>query len=149
MSFDTGNALPQLVNHLIVSCGIGLAGIVGAKATEEVRALTAGDQRADEMTALAVEIDSFRRRKELASSPGDRDWADVTVDRFSNIMVVPEPVPELESQDDLNAFDRLLTQSVGADSSRAQDSLPSIPTTQQLIDPSHFLMEDENSSPSS
>ncbi|CAN8065155.1 unnamed protein product [Agarophyton chilense] len=148
MSFDAAHVIPQLVNHLIVSCGIGFAGIVGAKATEEVRALTAGDQRADEMTALAVEIDSFRRRKELASSPGDRDWADVTVDRFSNIMVVSESVPELESQDDLNAFDKLLTQSARTASSPTQDSFPSQPHTQQLIDPSHFLMDDESSTSS-
>lgn len=136
MSFDAAHALPQLVNHLVVSCGIGLAGIVGAKATEEVRALSAGDAQADEMTSLALQIDSFRRRNELAAAPGDRDWTQVRVDSFSNVVVAPELVPELDSHEDLQAFDRLLTQHSDAAAPTSNSLSHSAPL---LVDPAHFV----------
>ncbi|PXF41244.1 hypothetical protein BWQ96_09004 [Gracilariopsis chorda] len=142
MTFEAAHALPQLVNHLVVSCGIGLAGIVGAKATEEVRALSAGDSQADEMATLALEIDSFRRRNELAARPGDRDWTEVTVDRFSNVVVAPELVPELDSYDDLKAFDRLLTQQVDASAPTSNSLSHSTPL---LVDPAHFVWHNDTS----
>lgn len=112
--FEPIHTLPEFLNQVVVSCGIGLVGIAGAKATEHARALTAGDRKADEMDALAREIDSFRRRRELADVKEDRDWNDVSVDRYGSIVVTPEVVPELESHDDLEAFDRLLMDSPAA-----------------------------------
>lgn len=111
---------PDLVNNLTVTLGIGLAGIVGAKATEEVRALTEGERRADYFDALASDIDSFRRRKELSEGPGNRDWADVGVDRFSNVVVVPEHVPEICGMEEMSEFDRLLQDAPAARRLRAE-----------------------------
>lgn len=102
------HSLPELMNQLIMSCGVGLAGIVGSKATSQVRALTEGDRRADAMEALASDIDSLRRRKELKEGRGVRDWSDVCVDKLSNVVVVPQTVPLLEAKDELDAFDSLL-----------------------------------------
>lgn len=140
---DPVNTLPEFITHIIASCGIGLAGIVGAKATEEVRALTHGDRRADYFDALARDVDSVRRRQELAAQAGDRDWNDVAVDKFSNLLVVPEEVPENESYDDLRAFDRLLRDSPASRRSLRQSELTSR-LQQTLPDPSEFQLEDDD-----
>lgn len=138
MSLDPTQTLPDLVHHLIMSCGIGLVGLVGTKATEDARAFTAGDRRADYMEKLATDIDSFRRRKELATRPGNRDWADVGVDKFSNAVVIPESIPELESANDLEAFDRLLEESRPTEELDEATSKRTLPSD-VLVDPSDFL----------
>lgn len=139
---DPVHNLPEFINHVMISCGIGLAGIAGAKATEGARALTAGDQKADHMDALARDIDSLRRRRELANVGRDRDWDDVGVDRYANVVVVPEVVPELESHDDLEAFDKLLMESPTA------KHFPSEPESgivrKTLPEPTEFEFEDED-----
>lgn len=143
---DPVHSLPELVNQIMVSCGIGLAGIVGAKATEEVRALTAGEQRADYMDALGMDIDSFCRRRELAEAAGDRDWNDVSVDKFSNIIVVSEAVPELESHDDLQAFDQLLKESPAAKRRLREEGRMGVRENDRDLLPkaSEFVFEEED-----
>lgn len=139
---DPVHSLPEFINHVMVSCGIGLAGIAGAKATEEARALTAGDQKADRMDALARDIDSRRRRKELANVGRDRDWNDVGVDRYANVVVEPEVVPELESRDDLEAFDKLLMDSPAA--KRFISKKGRFEKRKKLPGPTEFKFEDED-----
>lgn len=105
---DPIHSLPEFVNQLIVSCGIGFAGIAGAKATERARALTAGDHQAERMETAALEIDRLRRRKELEQVRGVREWDDIRVDRFGGVKVWVEEVPEIGGGDELREFDRLL-----------------------------------------
>lgn len=135
-------ALPEFINHLVTSCGIGLAGIAGAKATEEARALTAGDKKAERMDQLAKDIDSRRRRKELANVGRERDWDDVGVDRYANVVVEPEVVPELESHDDLEAFDKLLMDAPAAKRMAPKKKFPDV--YRRLPDPAEFEFEDED-----
>lgn len=136
------HTLPEFINHLVVSCGIGLAGIAGAKATEGARALTAGDRKADRMDQLARDIDSRRRRKELANIGHERNWNDVGVDRYANVFVEPEIVPEIESHDDLEAFDKLLMDSPAAKRFSSQKEYPDI--NRRLPDPTEFECQDED-----
>lgn len=126
------------MSQLVVSCGIGIAGIVGAKATEEVRAMASSERRADYMDALSVDIDSYRRRKELADAAGNRDWGDVDVDRFSNVVVTPDHVPALDSHDDLQAFDRMLMNAPAAQREKEQM------LKQALPEPSEFVFSDDD-----
>jgi hypothetical protein len=60
------DTLPDFLSHVAVSCGLGLAGIVGGEATKEARA------------ALAQ---SRRRQRRLSRGAGalieERDWEDV------------------------------------------------------------------------
>lgn len=140
------HTFPEIMNQLVISCGVGLAGIVGNKATEQVRALTEGNRRADSMDKLASEIDSFRRRKELAEQPGNRDWSDVRVDKLSNVIVVEKPVPLLKARDELKAFDSLLSSTDSASASLSSpiiDSRNSRGTDAQLPHPSEFVLDDE------
>lgn len=145
------HTLPELVNQLIVSCGVGLAGIVGSKATSQVRAFTEGDRRADAMESLASDIDSLRRRQELSRGCGNREWDEVGVDKLSNIFVVPGTVPSLEAKDELDAFDSLLGGVEGAGSKNSNNSLSSPSASghdsrqsMPLPPPSEFVLDDEN-----
>lgn len=138
---DPVHNIPEFINHVVISCGIGLAGIAGAKATEGARALTAGDRKADHMDSLARDIDSMRRRRELADVDQERDWNDVGVDRYANVVVVPEVVPELESHDDLQAFDKLLMESPTARHSPSKTESGDVRKT--LPEPTEFEFEDE------
>lgn len=106
---DPVHTLPEFINHLVASCGLGFAGIVGAKATEHARALKAGDSQAERMEAVALRIDSMRRRAELARVRGGvRNWEDVAVDRFGGVRVRIEDVPEIEGVEEMRKFDQLL-----------------------------------------
>lgn len=84
-----------------------------------------------------MDIDSTRRRKELADVKPDRDWTDVGVDKYSNIRVVPEKVPELGQQDELNAFDRILSEAP------ATKRLDDLRNELQIPGPTDFILEDE------
>lgn len=139
------HSLPDIINQLVISCGVGLAGIVGSKATEQVRALTEGDQRADAMEKIALEIDSFRRRKELSEHPGDRDWSDVGVDKLSNIVITEEHVPMLRAHDEFQVFDSLLGANDNISSSASTSSSKYIHKNifVQLPQPSEFVLDEE------
>lgn len=61
------------------------------------------------MEAVALQIDSARRRAELARvRKGEREWDDVAVDRFAGVRVWMEDVPEIGGVDEMKEFDRLL-----------------------------------------
>ena len=114
MLVDHVVSFPEFLSSLSLSLGLGFAGIVGGKATAGARAMIESDRRADYFDALASDIDSFKRRQELAEGPGNRDWQDVAVDRFSNVNVVPEAVPTLSAMDEMTEFDRLLNDAPAA-----------------------------------
>lgn len=127
----TVHTLPDLAQQLLVSCGVGLAGLVGAKATEQARAFVAGDRRAEALRAISADLDSQRRRAELASNPGDRDWTDMRVDKLANRVVVQAQVPSLPQADELDRFDSLL----GVVDNDQVDGLPPV---------ADFLLDDDN-----
>lgn len=144
MLFEPIHTLPEFLNQVAVSCGIGFMGIAGAKATQQARALIEGDRKSEYMDALAKEIDSARRRRELADVREERDWNDVSVDRFANIYVEPEVVPEMEAYDDLEAFDKLLMDSPASkralsDAKKLEMRIPDF-----LPEPSEFETEEDD-----
>lgn len=153
----------EMVNQLVVSCSIGLAGIVGGKATEQVRELTHSDARMQAMDRLSGEIDSMRRRRELATNidkkedglGSPRDWSDVAVDKLSNIVVVEDEVPPTLGvvSDELTRFDSLLIDRYKKQNHHVSKSLPSqSPHSQNhsseivsdVIKPSDFLLDDDD-----
>ncbi|CDF39884.1 unnamed protein product [Chondrus crispus] len=94
------------------------------------------------MDELARDIDSLRRRKELANVSRERDWDDVGVDRYANVVVEPEVVPELESHDDLEAFDKLLMDAPAAKRMAPKKRFPDV--HMRLPDPAEFEFEDDD-----
>lgn len=144
MLFEPIHTLPEFLNQVVVSCGIGIMGIAGAKATEQARALIEADRKADYMDALALEMDSARRRQELSDVRGERDWNDVSVDRLSNTYVEPEVVAELGSHDELEAFDRLLLDSPAAKKTFPGAKKLELRIPESLPEPSEFEIEEED-----
>lgn len=153
----------EVVNTLVVSCGIGLAGIVGGKATEQVRQLTHSDARMQAMERLSGEIDSVRRRRELATNidkkedglGSPREWSDVAVDKLANIVVVEDEVPPTLGpvSDELTRFDSLLIDRYKQQNHHVSKPLPSQPphsgnhsseTVTGVIKPSDFLLDDDD-----
>lgn len=133
------HTMTEFANHLIVSCGVGLAGIFGGKVTEHTRLLLHGDRKQDMMEKMSAEVDSFRRRKELrenVSTERIRDWSDVNVDSLANVVVVQPSVPPLPAYDELHRFDSLLGHSdpnvINGKTSMDESSLP--PASEFLID---------------
>lgn len=161
------STMAEIIGQFILSCGVGFAGIVGNKATERARLVIGGERRAEAMEKLALEIDSFRRRKELAEGAAvvlkenendknqtsnvelERDWVDVGVDKLSNVVVVPEDVPLLGVNDELLKFDSLL----GLEGTRflkqnnrksdSEDSIGRKGKTIQLPEASEFVLDDD------
>lgn len=158
-----------VVNLLVVSCGIGLAGIVGGKATEQVRQLMHSDARMQAMDRLSGEIDSMRRRRELATNidkkddglGSPRDWSDVAVDKLYNVVVVEDEVPPTlgSVSDELTRFDSLLIDRYKKQNDDVTNPLPLQPPqpprpsrsgdhpseiSTGIIKPSDFLLDDED-----
>lgn len=135
------HTMTEFANHIIVSCGVGLAGIFGGKVTERTRLMLHGDRKQDAMEKISAELDSFRRRKELrenVSTERVRDWGDVNVDSLANVVVVQPPVPPLAAYDELHRFDSLLGHS---DSNIMSDKTS---MDESLLPPvSEFLVDDE------
>lgn len=119
---DPAHTMPEFVSHVLASCGFGLAGIVGAYATRDVRAVVGSERREKRVLDMREDIARFRRRKELGEGARPRDWDDVVVDRHENVVVVQEEVPEFDFEEDgaLKAFDRLLLDSPAAQRAAAQ-----------------------------
>lgn len=139
---DPIHTMPEFMNQLIVSCGVGIMGVVGSKVTEEARSLQQADHRAEKMDTLNADIESFQRRRELANVKMNRGWGDVKIDRYSNVLVEAEEVPELESEDDLEAFDRLLMDSPAA--KRLVNGQQTFQPDSSIPDVQDYLLDEED-----
>lgn len=128
---EAAHTAADFFQHVWISCGVGLIGIVGARATRQARALMES-QYAAERRMLEQEVwKRDRRRMELAQG-GNRDWQQVLVDADDNYVVTDNSSPHFVSVDDeFTSFDRILNASA---EQRQHNAHPLPPSPDQFLD---------------
>lgn len=101
---------PEFIAHVLASCGAGLFGLVGFRATRGPRALMAARFAADRRAEAEARHVRALRRAELAEGARlgvARDWADMDVDAADNLLV-PLSASMLGGASQFRAFDSAL-----------------------------------------